>query len=704
MMRGHRYPTHRRQSVHRSGASFDSRALSHTVALPMKISLEWLSEFLPGIGSGAAVAEAAGEALTHGGLPVESIETSGNDQVLDVEVTSNRADCLSHRGVARELAALLDQSFTDQPPTAVESAAKANSALQVRIYTPALCPHYTARVIRGVKIGPSPAWLVRRLEAVGQRSVNNVVDITNYVMFELGQPLHAFDLDRLSGGEIIVRTAAAGESIISIDGHERKLTSDMLVIADAKRPVALAGVIGGRDSEVTDGTVNLLLESARFDPLSVRKTARQLALKSESSYRYERGIDPLLPVYAGLRAAHLIVEIAGGTAVGDVMQAGYDGRIHVSLVLRRSKLRSVLGVDLDPAEVTAALTRLGFDPREQAGGWIVSVPSYRLDVNLEIDLVEEVARLIGYDRIPVRDEISIRLTPPDLSKRTLDHIRHHLAASGYSEAVTFSFVSDALAKDFIPAEAASLPRADASVRKADAYLRPSLLPALVEAIGRNESAGVPGACLFEIGSVFWNDQAKNLVETRHLGLAGGELRQVRGTIDSLLARLEPSWKCEVIPSPCPGLSSSGKIEWNGQLIGWIGLVNKSVSDKLGLRQVPAAAELELAALLRGARHVPQLRPLPRFPAVRRDLSLVIPEKTRYAALEKSIAELHLSHLEEMEYVTTYRGKPLEKGSKSVTITLIFRSAKGTLTSEEVDGSVNRVIQAVRESLGATLRV
>jgi phenylalanyl-tRNA synthetase beta chain len=666
----------------------------------MKISLEWLSEFLPG----DAVAQTAAEALTHGGLPVEVIEEHGEDRVLDVEVTSNRADCLSHRGVARELSALLNRTFTDKTPSVVEAATAASSAASVQIDASALCPHYTARIIRGVKIAPSPAWLVRRLEAVGQRAVNNVVDITNYVMFELGQPLHAFDFDRLTGQQIVVRTAQAGESIISIDGHERKLTPEMLVIADSARPVAIAGVMGGRDSEVSEGTVNVLLESARFDPLSVRKTARTLALKSESSYRFERGIDPLLPAYASARAAELILQIAGGECLSGLIEAGKDGYAQKSLVLRQSKLRGVLGIDLDEGEVTAVLTRLAFNPKVVPEGWAVTVPSYRLDVNLEIDLVEEVARLIGYGRIPIREEISIRLTPPQPSLRTIDEIRTGLAASGYSEAVTFSFVSDSLANDFKPAEVAALSRADSSVRKADAHLRPSLLPALVEAIVRNESAGTAGARLFEIGSVFWLDESQNLIEKRHLALIGGTLRDLRGAIEGLLNRLEPSWSCTIVPVPRPGLSSSGQILWNEKAIGSIGLVNKAVSAKLGLREIPAAAELELAPLLAGARHVPQLRPLPRFPAIRRDLSLVMPEKKRYAEIEQAIRSLKLNHLEDIEYVTTYRGKPLEKGTKSVTITLIFRRPDGTLKGEEVETALQQVIAATCAGLGATVRV
>ena len=404
----------------------------------MKISLEWLRDFLPQVPS----AGAAADALTHGGLPVELIEPHGDDTVIDVEVTSNRSDCLSHRGVARELAALLSIPFTSAGDRKLPAAAvETGSAVRAQIEATLLCPHYTALLIRGVKIGPSPDWLVRRLAAIGVRAVNNVVDVTNYVMFELGQPLHAFDFDRIGGGEIRVREAKAGETIVSLDGHERKLTPGMLVIADATRPVALAAVMGGRDSEVTDGTTNILLESARFDALSIRKTARSLSMKSDSSYRYERGIDPLLPKEAAVRAAELIGQLAGGQVAGPLVEAGASGYVPKQLALRSHRLQQVLGVEFDSAAVEEALTRDGLKPVQTATGWNVSVPSARLDINLEIDLVEEVARLIGYGNIPIRDEISVRVAPADQRLKTIGAIRTSLAASGYSEAITLTFIT-----------------------------------------------------------------------------------------------------------------------------------------------------------------------------------------------------------------------------------------------------------------------
>src|SRR5450432_2589214 len=339
----------------------------------MKISLEWLADFLPG----PLDASAAADSLTHAGFPVESIEKHGNDTVIDVEITSNRGDCLSHIGIARELAALLNRPLIQPKYSAAESITTAKSVTSVQIDSPQLCPHYTARILQNVKVKPSPQWLTRRLESVGLRPINNIVDVTNYVMFELGQPLHAFDFDKLEGNRIVVRNAKNGESIVSIDGHERKLNADMLVIADAQKPVALAGVMGGRDSEVSETTVNILLEAARFDPLSVRTTARRLTMKSDSSYRFERGIDPLLPVRASLRAAQLILETAGGELLSGIVEAGTSGHRPKSLSLRLTRLKQVLGIDLPADQVVDALRRDHLQPVLRGDQVECSIPSYR---------------------------------------------------------------------------------------------------------------------------------------------------------------------------------------------------------------------------------------------------------------------------------------------------------------------------------------
>ncbi|HEX8522176.1 MAG TPA: phenylalanine--tRNA ligase subunit beta [Tepidisphaeraceae bacterium] len=668
----------------------------------MNISLEWLGDFV----GGALDAEAVGDALMRGGFPIESIAQVGADQVLDVEVTSNRGDCLSHVGVAREVAALRQLEFKHREATAPQSSAAVSDATSVTVEAAALCPQYTARVIRNVKIGPSPAWMVRRLEAVGLRSINNVVDVTNYVMFEMGQPLHAFDFDKLRGRKIVVREARAGEKIVSIDGHERTLSPGMLVIADAEKPVAVAGVMGGLESEVSEQTVNVLLESARFDPLSVRKTARALAMKSDSSYRFERGIDPTLPERASLRAAQLILEAAGGELLSGIVRAGTDAYRPKNLTLRLGQIPRILGIELAANEVVEALRRLQLKPKLEGETVTVEAPSWRLDLNIERDLVEEVARVIGYERIGVRDEISIRVVPPAPGAVALGTIRQTLVAAGYFEAVTFTFASDELAYRFMPGSSQSLPRADASVRKADARLRPSLLPGLLEAVRRNETVGTLGAKLFETGATFRVDGAGKVNENRKLALAGpSDYRSLRGATEALLTKLDAGREVRVIADEHPGFArgACGRVQWGEQAVGFVGLLEKGVADKLSLREIPAMAELDLPKLIEGMQHVPQLSALAKFPAVRRDLSLVLKEQTPFEAVESLVRSAKLPQLETVEYVTTYRGRPLEKGSKSLTITLVFRSSETTLTGEQVEQQVQKVMEAAGKELGAVLR-
>ncbi|HVT87824.1 MAG TPA: phenylalanine--tRNA ligase subunit beta [Tepidisphaeraceae bacterium] len=659
----------------------------------MKVSLEWLGDFV----TGRLDASALAEALTHGGFPVESIEMHGNDPVLDVEVTSNRGDCLSHIGVAREVAAVLNLVGKEVKYEATESAIPIAQVTSVAIEAERLCPHYTARVIRGVKIKPSPEWMQRRLMAVGVRPINNVVDVTNYVMFEMGQPLHAFDFDKLSGGRIIVRTARAGESIVSIDGHERKLSAEMLVIADASKPVALAGVMGGRDSEVGDATVTVLLESARFDPLSVRSTARKLAMKSDGSYRFERGIDPTLPLRASLRTAQLILETAGGELFAGIAQDGTEMSPPRNLVLRPQRLKELLGVEISLVSCVDSLNRLGLKPTVHEGQIHVAVPSWRADLNIEADLIEEVARLVGYDKIPIRDELAIRLTPPEPRLKTINSMRSNLVAGGYFEAVTVTFVSDQLAEDFKTSDA-RLPRTDAMVRKVDAQLRPSMLPGLLEVIRRNEFAGNADAKFFEIGSTFILDSAGKVVEKRRLAIVGGaDVRDVRGMIELILNRIDSSRSIEISPAEARGFARGGcgQVKWGKDVIGHLGKIDRSIADKLDLRSAPVAAEIELEPLLADSGHVPTLAPLPRFPAVRRDLSLIMPDNVPFESVHQLIRENWPVELEAMEYVGSYRGKPLEKGTKSQTISLVFRDATQTLTNEAVDAAMGKVIDAAQ---------
>lgn len=670
----------------------------------MKTSLRWLRTYLPD----APNAQACGDALTMGGLPVEVFETYEGDDVFDVEVTSNRSDCLSHVGVARELSALLNLPVAhppiDVPPLTTSTSAATAPALPITVEDPAACPLYTARIIRGVKIAPSPAWLQRDLLAVGLRPINNIVDITNFVLLEMGQPLHAFDLARLAGPAIHVRRARQGEELVSIDGHTRKLEPWMLVIADASAPAALAGIMGGKHSEVSDQTTDILLESAIFDPLTVRRTSRHLALRSDSSYRFERGIDPTLPARASARAARLILELAGGkldTALVSVPPADPLPQKKLSLPLAR--ITRLLGYHISPDDALSALTRLGFQPRLEADTLRVLVPPHRLDINIEVDLVEEIARVTGYDRIPQRDTIEVRAAPADPDARSMNLIADVLTGSGYFEAITFSFVTDALADDFIPPTATGLPRADHGTRKADARLRPSLLPGLLEALARNESAGNGAVKLYEVGSAFHLAAGAKLVESRKLALTGGDTHTLRGVLEATLARLDARRPFRVEPAKCPGFDVAAHVVWGDERVGHLGLIAKSIVKKLDLRHTPVAAELDLAPLYAGTRHVPQLSPLPKYPAIERDVSLVVTEDLPYNTLADLVASLNLPHLESAHHLTTYRGKPLDKGVKSVSIRLHFRSPDRSLKAEEVDQAMTTFIEAAKSRTGATLR-
>jgi phenylalanyl-tRNA synthetase beta chain len=666
----------------------------------MRISLQWLGDYL----SPVPPARDAGEILTMAGYPVEEFFAVDGVDAIDVEVTSNRPDLLSHVGVARELAAMTAGSFTLPSTDVNEVADAAADVTQVAIDADDLCPHYVARIIRNVTVGPSPDWLVRRLGQVGLRSINNVVDVTNYVLFELGQPLHAFDFDKLHGGRIVVRRAEANEPLRTLDGMDRKLVADDLVIADAERPVALAGVMGGEATEVTGETTTILLETARFDPLRIRTTSRRLKLSSDSSHRFERGLDPTLPHRAGDRAAALIAGLAGGEVLAGRVEAGRADVATPELTVRWSEIERLLGVALPQEKVTAGLDRLGLSPTPTDGGLTCTVPTHRLDLSIEADLVEEAARVVGYDAIPTRERITLEVRAPDPTLAATRLIRETLVAAGCFEAVTFSFVSDRLQQHFLPA-GASLRRVDSDVRRADGHLRPSVLPGLLEAVASNEAVGNGTQKFFEIGSVFWrNEQGPQ--EHRRLGLvAGDDYAKARGIVELLLNRLDADRPVRVEFADVPGVAKSagGRVIWGDVTLGTIGLVAADVVAALELRHTPVVVELDAEALVAGHEATVTNRPLPRFPSARRDVSFVVKESVSYGDLSNLATSLDLADLLTIEHGGTYRGKPLEAGTKSVTLTLVFRREDGTVPREEADAQVDRFATAAQERFDAQLR-
>ncbi|OUN01012.1 MAG: phenylalanine--tRNA ligase subunit beta [Firmicutes bacterium ZCTH02-B6] len=649
-----------------------------------------------------------------------------DDTVLHLEIYPNRPDCLSVIGIAREVAALagtrlrlpqVDVTDVDEPVA---------QATAVEVADTELCPRYTARVMRQVRIGPSPAWLVQRLRVAGMRSINNVVDITNFVMWEWGQPLHAFDYDTLRGGRIIVRRARAGETLVTLDGVERPLDEDMLVIADAERPVGVAGVMGGGNSEVTEGTRAVLLESANFQPVSVRRTARRLGLRTEASHRFEKGLDPNLAAVASLRAAQLIQELAGAQVLAGMIDIYPHPVEPRTVACRPQRIRRLLGTHLSDEEIAAYLEALDLSVQRDGERLLVTVPTFRPDIQQEADLAEEVARLHGYDQVPDAlpggtSQVGGQRHPLPL----LDRVRNVLVAMGLMECVTYSFVHPATAdrlrwaqddprRRFIPLRN--------PLSEEHAVMRTSLLGGLLEAAARNRSRGVRAVHLFEIGAVY---HPKNLPltelpdERRKIGILmmgpvpqeqwGGRLSEVtfyhlKGAVERLLAELgiAGSFAPGSDPSFHPGRQAILSV--GGQPAGILGEVHPVVADAYDLDETRIyAAELDVAALAGALPGATRYRPLPRFPAVERDVALLVPKDVTAGAVTASIRDAAGELLEDLVLFDVYEGPQVAAGHRSLAYALTLRAADRTLTDEEANTVVARIEETLERELGVRLR-
>jgi phenylalanyl-tRNA synthetase beta chain len=669
----------------------------------MKISLNWLTDY---VDVAVPVARLT-ELLKQIGLPVEDVAETDTDIVLDVEVTSNRGDCLGHLGVAREVASVLGVEFRPPKIGPLPTSGRAADLTSVQVLAPDLCPRYTARVLRGVKIGPSPQWMVDRLEAMGLRGINNVVDVTNYILMEYSQPLHSFDYDKLAERRIVVRRAANGEMLVSIDETKCELDESMLVIADAAKPVAIAGIMGGLNTEVCGTTTNVLIEAAQFDPLSIRRTSRKLQLMSDSNYRFERGVDPVALDEASLRACQLIIQIAGGELAEGVVDVWANPFVAPEVALRPQRCDKVLGVDVPAERQQEILARLGLRPRQEGGpsGRIVcTIPSYRADLTREIDLIEEVARIEGYDKIPVRDKIAHPVVPDNLPTRVRRLAGQALAACGFDEAITFTFIDQAEA-DLIGA--ARTVAVDKLNRKTNNVLRPSLLPSLLRACKNNQGVGNADVHLFEIANCFPGSAAGHLPdEYVELGMVStGDIAQLRGALETVVERLAPAAQLTVRAAPAPHLEggTAAAVMLNGEPIGTLGRVAQAVQDHYGLEKPIAAAAVRFEAILHAACLTRAYQPVPKFPPVRRDLSIIVDDGVTWQELSDVISGLSQPLREALEYVTTYRGKPIPAGRKSVTVTLSFRAPDRTLRGEEVDEQIQQVLAALRGRFNAELR-
>ncbi|QEH32865.1 Phenylalanine--tRNA ligase beta subunit [Aquisphaera giovannonii] len=670
----------------------------------MIVSWNWLTDYvrldMP--------VEALAERLALTGLNHESTEDVGGDLAIDLEVTSNRSDCLGHIGIAREIGVVFGKALKVPDPRPRGAAPAASSRAAVAVECPELCSRFTARVVTGARVGESPWWLRKRLETIGVTPISNVVDVTNYVMFECGQPLHAYDLGLLREGRLVVRRARPGESLKAINGKTYELKPEMLVIADAERPVGLAGVMGGLETEIGEGTQDILIEAARFDAMSVRKTSRALGLFSPSSFRFERPIDPEITEWASRRCAELILATAGGTLHEGLIDMGGPSVPRGPITLRYAQIERVLGIAVGAEEVRRILAALGLEVLAQDGATITArPPTWRPDLEREIDLIEEVARIHGYEHIPEDRAVPMTSAPRGLRERVESAVREALTGVGMDESVTFSLVEESLAAPVQTGTAAPPLRIDHSSRKLEIALRQSLLPSLLAARAYNESRGNLGAELFEIANVYLPRGAGELPdEPTRLGLVSGrDFRGLKGIVEALLDRLHIAGPLEALPADLPLFAPGRAAELRaGDVhLGYMGELEKGRLQAFDLREACTAAELELGILLERAVLVGQHRPLPAFPAIVRDLSLVVDRTLSWADLRAAAVEAGGPSLISVEYLDTFRGGNLPEDRQSVHFGLTFRDPSRTLTGEEVDRAVKSVADACARRLGAVLR-
>jgi phenylalanyl-tRNA synthetase beta chain len=694
----------------------------------MKAVYNWLKEFVDVTASPADLRAR----LSLAGVAVDSIEETAAGPVLDAEVTANRPDCLGHLGIAREVAAIYRLPLKPIHPKLKEAAEKAADATRVEIAAPDLCGRFTARVLRGVKVQPSPDWLCRGLEAIGEKSINNVVDVTNYVMFELGHALHAFDFDKLNEHRIVVRRANPGEKIRTLDGAERTLTKDMCVVADASHAVGIGGVMGGADTEITFSTHNVLIECAWFDPIAVRRTSKALGLRTEASYRFERGADPEMAELASRRAAELIQQIAGGEILAGVVDIYPRREPQKKIELSRKELLRVMGSDVPDRDIEAILGALGFRPvrvdvnRGSDGSiaavWECQQVSWRGDVTRGIDLIEEVARHYGYDKFPAR------LPPAKLPAKRLPHaetqdrLGERIVALGYQEIVEIPIVdtqrNELFRPENITAAVIGNPLAeDASV------MRSTGVVSMLRAIEWNLNHSQRNLRLFEIGKTYELRDGEP-VETQVLTLGATGMTQEKTIYEGAREFSFPDLKGDLdrIGELAGGFAwEAGTPAWlTGAHAAQISLGQKSPATNVGVagqlarriaelykfRQDVFVAELKLEPLVAGVEAADiarRFKPLPRFPAVERDFSLVLADGVTFAQVVETIRSLQIAELESIEAADLFRGGQVPAGKFSLMIRVKLQSAEATFTDAQLNEFSARIVAALQEKLGATLR-
>ena len=684
----------------------------------MLFSLEWILELCPFEGDTAELARL----LTARGLTVDAFEGSGDDTVLDIDVPANRPDCLGHLGVARELSAASDVALARRPPLPAGQGSSVERSMRLDVAEPELCARFSASIVRGVSIGPSPPWVVKRLEACGLRSISNVVDASNLVLLESGNPVHFYDLSLLRGGVIGARLAAKNERIKTLDGIERRLEPDMLVIADGERSVGVAGVMGGADAEINPETTDVLVEAAWFRPGSIRSTSQRLGLHTDASFRFVRGVDAGALPDVQTMALRLLTELAGGRPDSGMLDSRAEPVSPAVLRLRLGQLGRLLGYQPDPGQVVEALAAVGLAPEQDGEDRLsVTVPSWRIDVEREADLVEEVARHLGYDRIPGRQtEMHVPHHVPGAAERLEEQVRDVLSHGGFNEALGYAMIGRGEDDAFVPDDAADPLVLANPIAESMGQLRRSLLPGLLKATDLNLRRGVRDARLFEVGRVFFRAEDGGFPrELLHVGLAwtgsarsphwsledaDAGLLDIAGVVESLIEALRPELQlrresCE-LRAFHPGRSMRWTADEN-QHVGRCGALHPSLQRELA--QPVLLAEVELDLLAGHPALVPQYRALPRLGLVSRDLSLVLTSAVRYADVVQTLESVDAPAAATFHAIDRYEGPPLAGGEASLTVRVSLQPEGRSLTEERIEGYRVALIEALQRELGLTIR-
>jgi phenylalanyl-tRNA synthetase beta chain len=679
----------------------------------MKISIDWLKNY---IDVDMPVSRLV-EVLDNIGLLIEELNEKDGDVILEVETYANRPDTLGHLGIARELAAALGLAFKDQTLSLTEIDEDISDLIDVQIRDEELCPRYCGMIVKDVTVGPSPDWLVRKITAMGLSPINNIVDVTNYVLFSTAQPIHAFDLDKVEGKKIIIRRAKQGEKLLSLESKEVELTPDMLVIADEQKPMALAGVIGGEETAVSASTKNVFIESAHFDPVSIRKTSKATGIQTDAAYRFERGTDVSFPPEAARMVASLLTQF-GGKVCKNIVDVYPKPRKAKTVMLRDHRVTSILGVAIDNGFIEKTLKDLGFrTEQKQKGIWRVGIPHFRIDIEREADLIEEIARFYGYDKIPA-ELPPLRSFEPiyDGDRGKVSKLRQIMFHYGFDEVVNFSFMDPG--KEVIFASGLSpIPIRNPISTKA-ANLRTTLLGGLLENTAWNINRGAEGVHIFEVGNVFFLDSETHkeqlLLNMTMTGIVGernwkdkgkeSSFFYLKGTCEALMSQLgygTVAFRKQVHPHFQDGHSLA--LFFKGEKIGALGVIKQAICDAYALKGTVLAAEINLSLLFGKQPRAFQFSTVAKYPSVNRDVSFIGNEKVLFEEIREVLGKLRLPYLEKFDLYDRFSGKPIPDGHVSLSLRFTFRHPERTLQAGEVDSLQEKIIATLKARFGFQLR-